>query len=75
MIPWALLMSLVPLIVLLTFLIGFEYRSSQRHKAIRRESRECIRPIARIADRMHKKKFGAPSDEIAEVFPDMKVVK
>ena len=73
--PWSLIMSVIPFVAFVGLLVVHEFKSSKRLKAERDENRECIKPLAKIADNEHKKRFGRPSTELNEVFPDLKAVK
>lgn len=73
--PWSLILSVIPLVMFVTFLIVHEHKVDKRFKEKKAENRECVRPIAKIANEKHKKKFGRPSTELNEVFPELKVVK
>ena len=72
---WSLIASLLPFVALLGILVVHQLRSEKKFKQHRREHQEHIRPIAKIADDAHKKKFGRPSTELNEVFPDLHAVK
>lgn len=73
--PWSLIVSILPFVALIALLGVHEFKSDKKFKKHREESKECIRPIAKIADDAHKKKFGHPSTELNEVFPDLRAVK
>lgn len=73
--PWSLVLSVVPIVTFMGCLLFFEHRSAKKHKKNREESRAAIAPIAKIADSMYRRRYGKCSDELVEVFPDLKVVK
>lgn len=73
--PWSLLVSILPLTLLIIVLGAHERKSRKQDKLHVREHQECIKPIAKIADEAHRKKFGEPSTELVEVFPELKAVK
>jgi len=73
--PWLLILSILPLTALVGWLLVYEKRSDKKHDEMHEESRECIKPVARLADDLHQKKFGRRSAELGEVFPDLKAVK
>lgn len=73
--PWPLIMSVLPLVLMMGFIVKYELESEKNFKKKSDANKECIRPIAQIADELHVKKFGRHSTELDEVFPDLKAVK
>ena len=73
--PWPLILSILPLIALMGWLIIHEKRSDKKHDEMHEENRESIKPVAELADDLHKKRFGRGSTELGEVFPELKAIK
>jgi len=73
--PWQLLGSLIPVVVLLSLLIYHEYRSRHRSKEWHDESERHVAVGAECANEMHKVKYGRPSTELEREFPALKAIK
>ena len=72
---WSLFASLLPFVALIGILVVHQLKSEKKFKQHRKEHQKSIRPIAKIADAAHEKKFGRRSTELNEVFPDLHAVK
>ena len=73
--PWLLIASILPLIVLTGWLMLHEKRSDKKHDEMHEQSRESIMPVAKVANDLHQKRFGRSSTELCEVFPELKAIK
>lgn len=73
--PWSLLASVLPLIFFVALLGAHVVTSRKSDRRHQEEHQKCIRPIVKIADEAHRKKFGKPSTELVEVFPELKAVE
>ena len=73
--PWSLILSVLPLISLLGVFVYYEVRNEKKRKILDTEAHDSIKPVAKIADDLHKKKYGRPSSELVQTFPDLKAIK
>ena len=69
------MISVVPIIVFVVLLAYHERKGAQREKAQREKFEKVITPVAKMANGLHEKKYGRPSTDLMEQFPDLKVVK
>lgn len=73
--PYDLVISVVLFAVFIVVLFIHERKSQKREKELHEQSEEVVLPAAKVADKLHKKKFGKSSEEIEEAFPELRVIK
>jgi hypothetical protein len=73
--PWELMISVVPIFGFVVVLAYHERKGAQREKVQKEEFEKVITPVAEMANGLHKRKYGRPSTDLMEQFPDLKVVK
>ena len=72
---WELMISVVPFVAFVVVLAYYERREAKKEIAQQKKFDKAIEPAAKLTNGLYEKKFGRPSTELIEQFPDLKVVK
>jgi hypothetical protein len=74
-IPWPLLLSAVPVILLLLTLVRYEVKCTLHHKRQKQEEKDILSPVIREVQEKHTKKFGRPDIELEREFQELREAK
>ena len=73
--PWQLILSVVPIVVLMGALFHYELRSSRMHKEQEKESETLVVPLAKKIQQKHVQKYGRADTDIEREFPELQQAK
>lgn len=68
--PW--LLTLIPFLLFLGFLVRFETKFRKREITLRKKTDSFMRPLAKTTERMFEKQYGRPSTDIENAFPEIR---
>lgn len=72
---WQLMISIVPFVLFVLILAYHEHRGAKKEIAQQKKFDEVIEPAVKLTNELYEKKYGRPSPELVEEFPNLKVVK
>lgn len=73
--PWQLLLSVVPVVILMGALLHYELRSSRIHKEQDKEEQALVVPLAKKIQEKHVQKYGRADTDIEREFPELQQAK
>jgi hypothetical protein len=72
---WELLISIVPFIIFMVGLAYYERLEAKKEIEKNKIIEKSITPAATLTNRLYEKRYGKPSRELIEEFPDLKIVR
>lgn len=74
-IPWQLILSAVPVVVLLLALVRYEIKSTLHTRKAEKEEKDILVPLAEKMQKKHKAKYGRPDTELEREFQALQEAK
>jgi len=72
---YAWLLTLIPFLLFVGFLVRFEIKFRKRENSLHEETEKFMRPLAKVTGRMFERRFGRPSTDIEQTFPEIREAK
>lgn len=66
--PWQLILSAVPVILLLIALVRYEIKMTARKKKKEKQEKEVLMPVVEKIQQKHREKYGRPNTELEREF-------
>ena len=74
-VPWQLLLSAVPVVILLLALVRYEVMSTLHTRKAEKEEKEILVPLVKKMQEKHKEKYGRPDTELEREFQTLREAK
>lgn len=73
--PWQLILSTLPIVMLLVALLRYELRVGRSMKKKHEEEKALLVPLAKKMQKKHELKYGRPNTELEREFPELNQAK
>jgi hypothetical protein len=73
--PWQLILSAVPIVILLLALVRYEVKSTIHQRKKEKEEKEVMLPLVEKVQKKHTAKYGRPDTELEREFRAMSEAK
>ena len=67
--------SILPFVLFSVIVMIVVTVEKKKERKMIEKNRRSLRPVAKLANGLHEKKYGKPSPELVKEFPELKAVK